>query len=92
MEPTNVIIKPLVTEKGTHLQQTRNAYTFEVHPDATKPQIKSAVEKLYDVRVRDVRTMVRKGKKHRTRTGWTQRPDWKRAVVVLQENSRIDLF
>jgi large subunit ribosomal protein L23 len=92
MEPTDVIVKPLVTEKGTHLQQTRNAYTFQVNPSATKPQIKSAVEKLYDVRVRDVRTMVRKGKRRRTRTGMTQRPDWKRAVVVLDENSKIELF
>jgi len=92
MEPTDVIVRPLVTEKGTHLQQTRNAYTFEVNPAATKPQIKSAVEKLYDVRVRDVRTMVRKGKRHRTRTGMTKRPDWKRAVVVLDDNSKIELF
>jgi large subunit ribosomal protein L23 len=92
MNATEVIIKPLVTEKSTHLSQTRNAYAFHVAKSASKPQIREAVEKLYDVKVADVRTMVRKGKRRRTRAGWTQRPDWKRAVVVLDENSKIELF
>ena len=89
---TNVIIKPLVTEKSTHLQQTRNAYAFQVAQWANKPQIRQAVERLYDVKVVDVRTMNRKGKPRRTKTKMATTSAWKRAVVVLAENSRIDLF
>ena len=92
MDNTNIIIKPLVTEKSTHLQQTRNAYAFEVHGHANKPEIKKAVEKLYNVKVVDVRTMTRKGKPRRTKYKMTNSPNWKRAIVVLDENSRIDLF
>jgi len=92
MDPINVIIKPLITEKSTHQQQSRNAYAFQVHADANKPQIKQAVEKLYNVKVVDVRTMTRKGKPRRTKFKMTHGSDWKRAVVVLDENSRIDLF
>jgi len=92
MDNVNVIIKPLITEKSTHQQQTRNAYAFQVHPEANKHQIKDAVEKLYDVKVKDVRTMVRKGKPRRTRFKVGTTPDWKRAVVVLAEDSRIELF
>ena len=89
---TNVIIKPLVTEKSTHLQQTRNAYAFQVHRNANKPEIKKAVEAIYNVKVLEVRTMTRKGKPRRTKFKMTHASDWKRAVVVLDENSRIDLF
>jgi large subunit ribosomal protein L23 len=89
---TNVIIKPLVTEKSTHLQQTRNAYAFQVHRDANKPEIKKAVEAIYNVKVVEVRTMTRKGKPRRTKFKMTHGSDWKRAIVVLDENSRIELF
>ena len=92
MDINNIIIKPLVTEKSTHQQQARNAYAFQVHADANKPSIKNAVEKLYNVKVVDVRTLNRKGKPRRTRTGMSKTSDWKRAVVVLDENSRIELF
>jgi large subunit ribosomal protein L23 len=92
MDSVNVIIRPLVTEKSTHQQTTRNAYAFEVNPAANKQQIKNAVEKIYDVKVVDVRTMNRKGKPRRTRTRITTTSDWKRAVVVLDENSKIELF
>jgi len=92
MDNINVIIKPLVTEKSTHQQQTRNAYAFQVHRDANKHQIKQAVEKLYEVKVVDVRTMNRKGKPRRSKMRMTKTSDWKRAIVVLDENSRIDLF
>jgi large subunit ribosomal protein L23 len=87
-----IIIKPLITEKSTHQQTTRNAYAFQVHGDANKVQIKEAIEKLYEVKVRDVRTAVRKGKPRRTRSGYAKHSDWKRAIVVLDENSRIELF
>jgi large subunit ribosomal protein L23 len=92
MDNTNVIIKPLITEKSTHQQTTRNAYAFRVHHGANKQQIKQAIEAIYEVKVIDVRTMNRKGKPRRTRTGMTKTSDWKRAVVVLDENSRIELF
>ncbi len=92
MDNTNVIIKPLVTEKSTHQQTTRNAYAFQVNPAANKHQIKAAIEQVYAVKVVDVRTMNRKGKPRRTRTKMTTTSDWKRAVVVLDENSRIELF
>ena len=93
MDSSNaVIIKPLVTEKSTHQQGTRNAYAFEVHAGANKHQIKSAVEKQYNVKVKDVRTMNRKGKPRRARHKMTTTSDWKKAVVVLDENSRIELF
>jgi large subunit ribosomal protein L23 len=92
MDNTNVIIKPLITEKSTHQQTTRNAYAFQVHPEASKPQIKAAVERIYEVKVLEVRTMNRKGKPRRSRFKMTTTPGWKRAVVVLDENSRIELF
>ena len=92
MDNTNVIIKPLVTEKSTHQQNTRNTYAFQVHSGANKQQIKQAVEQLYAVKVTDVRTMNRRGKPRRTKYKMTTTSAWKRAVVVLDENSRIDLF
>jgi len=92
MEHTSVIIKPLITEKSTHQQSTRNAYAFQVNAAANKFQIREAVEKTYNVKVVDVRTMNRKGKPRRTRYRMTKASDWKRAIVVLDENSRIELF
>ena len=92
MDLTNVIIKPLVTEKSSHQSQTRNAYAFQVNANANKPLIKAAVEKLYNVKVADVRTLNRKGKPRRTRTGIAHTSHWKRAIVVLDEGSRIELY
>ena len=92
MDANSVIIKPLVTEKSTHLQATRNSYAFQVNPEANKHQIKTAIEKQYNVRVKDVRTMNRKGKPRRSRHKMTTTSDWKKAVIVLDENSRIELF
>jgi large subunit ribosomal protein L23 len=92
MDYLNVIIKPLLTEKSTHQQETRNAYAFKVHPDANKHQIRQAVERLYQVKVVEVRTMNRKGKPRRTRAGMSKTSDWKRAIVVLDENSRIEML
>jgi large subunit ribosomal protein L23 len=92
MDYLNVIIKPLLTEKSTHQQETRNAYAFKVHAEANKHQIRQAVEKLYSVKVVQVRTMNRKGKPRRNRAGMSKTSDWKRAVVVLDENSRIEML
>ena len=81
MDNINVIIKPLVTEKSTHQQATRNAYAFQVHTGANKHQIKDAVEKLYEVKVKDVRTMTRKGKPRRSRNKMATTSDWKFRVA-----------
>jgi len=88
----NIVIRPLVTEKGTHQSQTRNAYAFQVATEANKVQIRHAVEKLYGVRVVDVRTAMRKGKPRRTGYRWGTTSHWKKAVVVLHEDDHIDLF
>jgi large subunit ribosomal protein L23 len=92
MDNTLIIIKPLITEKSTHQQNTRNTYAFQVNPSANKHQIKKAVEELYEVKVLDVRTMNRRGKPRRTKVKMSKTSDWKRAVVKLDENSRIELF
>ena len=92
MDNTLIIIKPLITEKSTHQQNTRNTYAFQVNPAANKHQIKKAVEEMYEVKVLDVRTMNRRGKPRRTKVKMTKTSDWKRAVVKLDENSRIELF
>jgi len=88
----NVLIRPLVTEKGTHQSQTRNAYAFEVNSEANKAQIKQAVEKIYQVKVMSVRTANRKGKPRRTGWKYGTTRHWKKAVVVLHPDFHIDLF
>ena len=92
MDHTNVIIKPLVTEKSTHLQETRNVYAFQVNPAASKDDIRRAIEAIYNVKVIDIHTMNRKGKPRRSRTAMAHTSDWKRAIVKLDENSRIELY
>jgi large subunit ribosomal protein L23 len=88
----NVLVRPLVTEKGTHQSQSLNAYAFQVAPEANKAQIKQAVEKIYNVKVLDVRTANRKGKPRRAGRMMGKTPHWKKAVVVLDEDYHIDLF
>lgn len=92
LEPHQVIRRPLVTEKGTHLSEKLNAYSFEVHPLATKADIKAAVQQLWDVRVVAVRTQTRAGKprRHKMVVGLTR--SWKKAVVKLHDEDRIAFF
>lgn len=92
MDIEQVIIKPLITEKSTHLQNTRNSYAFKVHTGANKHQIKLAIEHLYSVKVTDVRTMNRRGKPRRAKNKMATTSAWKRAIVVLDESSKIELF
>ncbi len=92
MESTKVIIKPLITEKTTRLANARNTYSFHVHPKADKIAIKGAIEELYKVKVADVRTLTRKGKARRTKTGYAIGTSVKRAIVKLAEDSKIELF
>jgi len=91
-EMYSVVIRPLVTEKGTHQSESLNAYAFEVAPTANKAQIKQAIEKIYDVKVVDVRTANRKGKPRRTGRFSGKTRHWKKAVVELHEDNHIDLF
>src|SRR5437588_5012598 len=74
LKPYQIVLRPLVTEKGTHQSTRYNAYTFQVNPIATKTQIKVAVEQLFDVQVEAVRTMNRLGKKRRFRQSMGQLP------------------
>ncbi len=92
MEDYNIIIRPLVTEQGMHFANTRNAYSFEVNKKANKIQIRNAVERLYSVKVLDVRTANVKGKPRRRGRHYGVTRSWKKAVVVLGEDYRIDLF
>jgi len=88
----HVIIRPLVTEQGMHFANTRNAYSFEVHPKANKVQIRNAVERLYNVKVTDVRTANVRGKPRRRGRHFGRTRNWKKAVVVLHEDFHIDVF
>ena len=92
-DPRDVLIAPVVSEKSYGLLET-NVYTFNVRPDATKPQIKHAVESIFDVTVLKVNTLNRKGKRMRNRRNNTfgKRADAKRAMVTLAEGDEIDLF
>lgn len=97
MDIYHVIIRPLVTEKSTHqaARPTANhggAYSFEVHPEANKAEIKDAIQKLYGVHVVSIRTSNCQGKvrRYRWRFGVTRKT--KKAVVVVDANSHIDLF
>ena len=87
----DVLIAPVVSEKSYGLID-QNKYTFLVHPAANKTEIKIAVEKVFNVKVTAVNTANRPGKRRRTRFGWGQRNDTKRAVVSVAEGQRIDIF
>mgnify|MGYP000212131055 CR=1 FL=1 len=92
MDEYSVIIRPLVTEQGMHFANVRGAYSFEVRKDANKVQIKNAVEKLYNVKVRKVRTANLRGKHRRRGRHVGMTPSWKKAVVYLDPEFHIDLF
>jgi large subunit ribosomal protein L23 len=87
-----IIVRPVVTEKSSAAFQARKEYTFEVHPEANKFQIRAALEKLFDVKVTDVRTMqVRRQAVTRGRTrGTTAR--WKKAIVTVQDGQSLPVF
>jgi large subunit ribosomal protein L23 len=92
MDDYNIIIRPLITEQGTHLAGKIGAYAFEVNKHSNKQQIKGAVERLYKVKVSKVRTANRKGKFRRKGRTFGYTPDWKKAVVYLEKDYHIDLF
>ena len=92
LEPYQVILRPLITEKATHLSERHNAYTFEVNVNANKTEIKEAVEALFDVKVADVRTQNRRGKLRRYRLKVGRMRNWKKAIVALHDDYRIDFY
>jgi large subunit ribosomal protein L23 len=92
LEPYQIILRPLVTEKGMHRSTRQNSYAFEVNPLATKTDIRRAVQELFDVKVVEVRTQNRRGKPRRVRfkKGYTK--TWKKAIVKLDPEYRIDFY
>ena len=90
-DPRDIIISPVVSEKS-YTELNRNWYTFLVHPDANKTQIKIAIQQIFDVRVLTVNTANREGKRKRTKTGFGQRKATKRAMVKLADGDRIEAF
>jgi large subunit ribosomal protein L23 len=87
-----VIRRPLITEKSTNLKELQHTLCFEVHRDATKPEIKKAVESLFSVKVADVRVARVHGKVKRQGRYSGQRPDWKKAYVVLAKDQKMIEF
>jgi large subunit ribosomal protein L23 len=92
LEPHQVIVRPLVTEKGMHRSTRNNAYAFEVHKMATKSDVRRAVEELFNVNVLRVHTQTRKGKRRRTKFREGLTGNWKKAIVTLDKEHRIDFF
>jgi len=92
MEQYDVIIRPLITEQGMHLANTKGAYSFEVDKRANKVEIAQAIERIYSVKVKKVRTANRRGKQRRRGRLMGSTKDWKKAVVYLKPEFHIDLF
>ena len=92
LQPHQVILRPLVTEKGMHRSTRYNAYAFEVNRLATKVDVRRAVESLFDVKVVRVHTQNRKGKPRRSRFRSGRTKDWKKAIVTLDPEHRIEFF
>jgi large subunit ribosomal protein L23 len=90
-DPRDIILAPVVSEKS-YAELEKNWYTFLVHPDANKTQIKIAIQQIFNVRVVAVNTLNREGKRRRTRFGIGKRKDTKRAMVKLADGDRIDAF
>jgi large subunit ribosomal protein L23 len=92
LQPHQIIIRPLVTEKGMHKANRYNAYAFEVNRLAAKDDIRRAVEELFDVKVIAVHTQNRKGKPRRTKMRMSTTQAWKKAIVTLDAEDRINFF
>jgi len=88
----DVIKRPVISEKSTAAAETAGTYAFEVAPAANKAEIRDAVQRLFSVKVRTVRTMTMQGKHKRFGKGITKRPNWKKAIVKLAEGQKIEFF
>jgi large subunit ribosomal protein L23 len=91
-DPRNIVRRALITEKGTLLREVRNQYLFEVQRDANKIDIKRAVEHIFHVKVASVRTQQIMGKVRRQGRYVGKRSDWKKAIVTLKPDQKIELF
>ena len=91
-DPRRIVKRALITEKGTVLRETRNQYHFEVARDANKIEIKRAVEHVFHVKVDSVQTMQLQGKVKRQGRTVGRRNDWKKAIVTLKPDQKIELF
>jgi large subunit ribosomal protein L23 len=91
-DPRSIVRRALITEKGTVLRETRNQYHFEVARDANKIEIKQAIEKIFSVKVGSVRTQQQRGKEKRQGRYAGRRSDWKKAIVTLAPDQKIELF
>ena len=92
LTPHQVVVRPLVTEKGVHKSTRHNRYAFEVHPMATKSEIKAAIEDLFNVKVTAVATQNRSGKVLRNRFGVGVKKSWKKAIVKLSPEHKLDFY
>jgi len=96
MQNRNILIRPIFTEKIARLQESENKYSFEVARNANKIEIRKAIEKKFEVKVKNIQTMIMPGKTRQqmTRRGrfYGKRPDWKKAVVTLVEGDKLELF
>ncbi len=88
----SIVIRPVVTERSTELADSRDTYTFVVARDANKIEIRNAIETMFGVRVKDVRTMNYRGKLRRVGRSLGRRPGYKKALVKLAEGERIDVY
>jgi large subunit ribosomal protein L23 len=86
------IVRPLITEKTSAAYQDRGEYVFQVHPDATKTQIRTAIEQLFGVKVTGVWTSNQRGKTKRVGTSVGRKANWKKAIVKLREGDTIEIF
>ena len=92
LEPHQVVLRPLVTEKGMHRSTRYNQYAFEVNPLSDKDAIRDAIQDLFNVTVTKVRTQNRKGKPRRYRFKYGMTKSWKKAIVTLDSDDRIEFF
>jgi len=92
MNAEQIILSPVVTERNMVLRDEQNKYAFRVHPRATKPEIKKAVEELFDVRVVSVTTMSGLGKVKRLGRSVGRRSSWKKAIVRVAAGQKIDIY
>ncbi|RKY22640.1 MAG: 50S ribosomal protein L23 [Planctomycetota bacterium] len=91
-DPRRIILRPLITEKGTDITTDHNGYTFAVARKANKVQIRQAIEQLFDVSVTQVRTMTRIGKIKGRGPRASKKPNWKRAIVTLAEGDVVEFL
>ena len=92
MNAQQIIQRPLVTERSMVIRDTQNKYSFKVHPRATKPEIRKAIEELFSVRVTGVATMNVAGKPKRLGRSTGYRASWKKAIVTVAPGQKIEIY